>query len=46
MMFHHLHRIFKTADEILTHHPGVKMVKQEELRERVKLVQLWIDDYF
>ena len=25
----------QTADEILTHHPEVKMVKQEELRERV-----------
>jgi len=27
-------RAVSTADEILTHHPAVKMVKQEELRER------------
>jgi len=27
-------RAVSTADEILTHHPEVKMVKQEELRER------------
>ena len=27
--------VLQTADAILTHHPEVKMVKQEELRERV-----------